>query len=125
MKAGKLPVPVPDQVARPAARVLEIHHEVLDGLRHPACGRMCGGAEDADTAVGVLDDGEDVLALPGQGDGLNKVAGEERFGSGAREVGPGGAASLGRGVDARGLEDLPDGGGGDLDTKGGKLAVYR
>jgi hypothetical protein len=38
-----------------------------------------GGAEDADPAVGVLDDGENVLALPGQGDGLDEVAGEQRL----------------------------------------------
>jgi hypothetical protein len=50
---------------------------------------MCGGAENADPAVGVLDDGEDVLALPGQGDGLDEVAGEQRFGLGAQEVGLG------------------------------------
>jgi hypothetical protein len=73
---------------------------------------MRGGAEDADTAVGVLDDCEDVLALPGQGDGLDEVAGEQRFGLGAQEVGPGRDAALGRGVDALGLEDLPDGGRG-------------
>jgi hypothetical protein len=85
---------------------------------------MRGGAEDADTAVGVLDDGKDVLALPGQGDGLDEVAGEQRFGLGAQEVGPRCAAALGRGVDARALEDLPDGGGGDLDTERGELAVH-
>jgi hypothetical protein len=58
---------------------------------------MRSGAEDADTAVGVLDDCEDVLALPGQGDGLDEVAGEQRFGLGAQEVGPGRDAALGRG----------------------------
>jgi hypothetical protein len=38
--------------------------EVLDGLCHPAGGRMRGGTKDPHTAVGVLDDGENVLRCP-------------------------------------------------------------
>ncbi len=56
--------------------------------------------------------------------GLNEVAGEQRFGLGAQEVRPRRGAARGRGVDARDLEDLPDGGGGDLDTERGELAVH-
>jgi hypothetical protein len=70
---------------------------VPNGLRHPARGRLRNGAEDADTAVGVLDDGEDVLALPGQSDSLDEVAGEQRFDLGAQKVGPDRDAALGRG----------------------------
>lgn len=46
-------------------------------------------AEDADTSAGVLDDGEDVLALPGQGEGLDEVHRQDRLGLGAQEAGPG------------------------------------
>lgn len=66
-----------DRRHRPRAPArLQVHHEVLDGLRHPARGRVRGGSED-------------VLALPGQGDGLDEVAGEQCFGLGAQEAGPG------------------------------------
>ena len=74
--------------------------------------------------LAVLDDCQDVLALPGQGDGLDEVAGEQRFGLGTQKVGPGRDAALRRGVNALGLEDLPDGGGSHLDTEGGELAVH-
>ena len=64
----ELAVPVPDHVARPTAGVLKVHGEVLRRLRHPGRGRMSGGAEDPDSAVGVLDDCEHVQPGSGQGD---------------------------------------------------------
>jgi hypothetical protein len=36
-------------------------------------GGVRGGAEDPDVPAGVVDGGEDVLALPDQGDGLDEV----------------------------------------------------
>ncbi|WP_165845580.1 hypothetical protein [Streptacidiphilus pinicola] len=47
------------------AGVLEIHQEVPRWLGDPGMGRMGDGAEDPDPAAGVVDDGEDVLTLPG------------------------------------------------------------
>ncbi|MCU1681135.1 MAG: hypothetical protein JWQ81_1874, partial [Amycolatopsis sp.] len=46
---------------------------------------MCGGAQDAYAAGGVFDGGEDVVALPGQGDGLDEVHGEQCVCLGAQE----------------------------------------
>jgi hypothetical protein len=70
-----LPVPIADQVpARPG--VLHVHDQVPRGLDHSGGGRVCGSAEDPDAAAGVFDDGEDVQACPGQGDGLDEVAGQ-------------------------------------------------
>jgi hypothetical protein len=60
---------------------------------------MRRGAEDTDPAGGVFDDGEDVLTLPGQGDRLDEVDGQECLGLAAQEVGPGDGRSLGRGVE--------------------------
>jgi hypothetical protein len=37
----------------------------------------------SDLSVGVVDRGEDVLALSGQGDGLDEVHGQDRLGLGA------------------------------------------
>jgi hypothetical protein len=76
-----------------------------------------------DAAGGVLDDGEDVQSGPGQGAGFEEVGGEDRVCLAAQEAGPGLVVALGCGFDAVGLEDFPDGGGGDLDFQGGELAV--
>jgi hypothetical protein len=53
---------------------------------------------------------------PGQGAGLEEIAGEQRVGLAVQEVGPGRALPFGRGWDAVLPEDLPHGGGGDLDA---------
>jgi hypothetical protein len=60
---------------------------------------------------------------PGQGAGLEEVAGEQGVGLAAQEVGPGCVLALGCGWDAVLAQDLPDGGGGDLDAEGGEFAV--
>ncbi|MEZ0093990.1 hypothetical protein ABH925_005182 [Streptacidiphilus sp. EB129] len=71
----------------------------------------------------MFDDDEDVLALSGQGDGLDEVAGEQCVGLGAQEVGPGGCPSFRGWVDAFGFGDFPDGGGGGPDAEDGEFAV--
>ncbi|MFI7642694.1 hypothetical protein [Nonomuraea sp. NPDC049400] len=62
----ELGIPVSDQVRRPAVRILQIHHEILDHLDDPAHVRVCGGAQHADTPADVLNDRQDVLALAAQ-----------------------------------------------------------
>nr|WP_232320187.1 hypothetical protein [Herbidospora daliensis] len=69
----ELAVPVAEQVAGPAAGVIQIHHQVLDRLGDSIRGRVCGGAEEADASGGVVDDGQDVLTPPVEGDGLDEV----------------------------------------------------
>src|SRR3954463_14803458 len=49
-----------------------------------------------------------------------EVAGQDRVGLAAEEGGPGLAVALGCGVDAVLFEDLPHGGGGDLDAEHGE-----
>lgn len=68
--------------------VLQIHDEVPGSLDDPVRGGVRGGAEDPDAAGGVLDDRQDVLALAGQGDGLDEVAGQQRARLGMKEVDP-------------------------------------
>ena len=58
-------------------------------LHDPRRGGVRGGAEDSDAPGGVLDDGEDVQARAGQGAGFEEVAGEQRLGLAAQELGPG------------------------------------
>ncbi|MEV0618728.1 hypothetical protein AB0I81_35785 [Nonomuraea sp. NPDC050404] len=72
----ELPISVSDQEASPAARIVQIHHQVPDRLDDPARARVRGGAGHTDVSGGVLDGGQDVLALPAEGDGLDEVAGQ-------------------------------------------------
>src|SRR4051794_7066532 len=53
--------------------VFEVHDEVAGGLGHPGGGWVRGRAEDTHAAAGVLDDGEDVHACPGQGHRFDEV----------------------------------------------------
>jgi hypothetical protein len=116
-------VPVPDQELHAGARVLKIHDHVSGELRDPCRGWMRGRAGDPDAPGGVLDHREGVQGRPGQCLGLEEVGGEDGVGLGAQERGSGGAVPLRCGVDAVLLEDIPQGGGGDLDAEGGELAV--
>jgi hypothetical protein len=122
-QVGEFAVAVPDQESRPTAGVLEVNGQVLRRVRYPGCGGVRGGAQDVDSPGGVLDDREYVQAGSGQGDGFDEVAGEEGVGWGAEEVGPGTGRALGRWVDPGLCEDLPDGGGGDLDPEDYAAAV--
>jgi hypothetical protein len=100
-----------------------VHDQVPGYLGGPCCGGVSGHTEDADAAGGVVDDGEDVEPRSGQGVGVEEVGGEEGVGLVAQERGPGEVVAVGRGPDAVGCEDLPDRGGGDLDSEGGEFAV--
>jgi hypothetical protein len=84
---------------------------------------VCGRAEDADAAGGVVDDGKDEQPRTGQGAGVEEVGGEDGVRLTAQEAGPAEVVAVGRGLDAVGLEDFPDGGGRDLDSQGRKFAV--
>jgi len=120
----ELRVPVPNHVLSLGASVVKVHHQVLRSLGYPAGGRMRSGAKDPHAAAGVLHDGEDVLALAGQGHGLDDIAGQQCIGLGAQEGCPGGARSVWGGVDAFDFKDLPDSGRGDLDAKGGEFTMH-
>jgi hypothetical protein len=58
-----LPIAVSDQVPDVRLGVVQVHDEVAGGLGDPRCSWVGGGAEDADAAGGVLDDGEDVQGM--------------------------------------------------------------
>jgi hypothetical protein len=73
----------------------------------------------------VLDDRQDVLALTGQRDRLDDVAGQQSVGLRTMEVGPGGRAALRRRVEVLGLEDLPGRRGGHLDSDSCEFAPGR
>ncbi|MEW1841096.1 hypothetical protein AB0392_24380 [Nonomuraea angiospora] len=116
-------IPISEQRARPAARLVQVHDQVLDRLGDPVRGGVRGGAEHADAPGGVLDDGQDVLALPVQGDGFDEITGQQGVGLGAQELGPGGGRSVWCRIKTRLVEDLPYRGRCDLDAERGELSV--
>ncbi|MER6007420.1 hypothetical protein ABT120_53390 [Nonomuraea angiospora] len=67
------------------------------GEHRLVCARVSGGAEHTDAPGGVLDDGQDVLALTVEDDGLDEIGGQWRVGLRAQEVGPRGDARSGAG----------------------------
>ena len=75
-QGGELSVSVADQESCGAARVVEVHHEVLRGLGDPGRGRVRGGAQDADLAAAVFDDREYVQAGAAHGRDFEEVAGQ-------------------------------------------------
>jgi hypothetical protein len=48
--------------------------EILERLDDPGGSRVSGGDKYPDASGGVLDDGQDVLALAVEGDGLDEIA---------------------------------------------------
>ncbi len=84
---------------------------------------MSGRTEDADATAGVLDYGKDEQPRSSQGARFDEVGSEEDVRLAAQETGPGEAVTVGRGLDAVGLEDLPDGGRRDRDSQDGEFAM--
>jgi len=54
---GELAVAVADEEPEVLVGVVEVHQQVAGLLGEPRWGRMCGDAEDVDSAGGVFDDG--------------------------------------------------------------------
>jgi hypothetical protein len=61
----------------------QIHDQVADRLDDPRVRRVGGSAQHSDLSVGVVDRGENVLTLSGQGDGLDEVHRQDCLGLGA------------------------------------------
>ncbi|MFF4779627.1 hypothetical protein [Microtetraspora fusca] len=80
-------------------------------------GRVSGGAQHTDVPGGVLDDGEDVLTLSIERDGLDEVAGQNSVGLRTQEVGPRAGRPLWSRVDTFLFEDLPDRGRSHRDAR--------
>jgi hypothetical protein len=75
-------------------------------------------------ATAVLDHHQDVdTAQEDRVDDVGEVDGEDRVGLRGQELSPGRPGSLSGGVDARRLQGLPDGGGGDSLAESDQLAL--
>jgi hypothetical protein len=73
-----------------------------------------GDPGDVYAATVVLDDDEEVEAAEEDGVDVGEVDREDRVGLRGQELSPGRPGPAGRGIESGVLQDLPDGGGGDL-----------
>src|ERR1039457_6989857 len=122
-RGGEVRSAVADHELRSLRLLAEVHEQVAGLLRGPFPGRVQGDAEDADAPGRVLDHGQHVsLGAAGQA-GREEVARQDRVGLRTQGTAARLARSVGRGVDAAGLEDLPYGRRSDLDSQPGQLAV--
>jgi hypothetical protein len=102
---------------------VEVHGQVTGRLGHPRSCRVLGHAEDAHASGGVLDDEERVEPAQGDGVDVEQVAGHDRVRLRSQELRPCRSTSSTGGIDAGSMEDLPHGGGADLVTETGELAM--
>ena len=120
---GELAVAVADEEPEAAVGVVEVYQQIAGVLGEPGAGRVGGDAEDVHPTAGVLDDEERVQPVLGDRVDVEQVAGEDRLGLRSEELRPGRSGPPRRGVDAGGVQDLPDGGGADLVAEAGEFAV--
>ena len=120
---GELAVPVADQEPELLGAVAEVHEQVAGLLGDPGAGGVGGDPGDVHAAAAVLDHHEDVEAAQEDGVDVGEVDREDRVGLRGEELSPGRAGPSRGGVEAGGLEDRPDGGGGDLVAEADQLAL--
>ena len=120
---GELAVPVADQEPELLGAVAEVHQQVAGLLGDPGAGGVGGDPGDVHAAAAVLDHDEDVEAAQEDGVDVGEVDREDRVGLRGQELSPGRAGPSRGGVDAGGLEDRPDGGGGDRVAEADQLAL--
>jgi hypothetical protein len=120
---GELAVPIADQEPELLGAVAEVHQEVAGLLGDPGAGGMGGNPGEVHAATAVLDHHQDVDAAQEDGVDVGEVDGEDRVGLRGQELSPGRPGPLWGGVDARRLQDLSDGGGGDPLAESDQLAL--
>ena len=112
-RAGELARPVPDQELDRGRALAQVHQEVAGCLRGPRAVGVRGDAGQVSPAGAVLDHDQRVDAPQQHGVHVDEVGGDDAAGLGGQELLPGRAGAAGRGTDPRGVQDLPDRGGGD------------
>jgi hypothetical protein len=84
---------------------------------------MCGDAAEVHPAGAVLDEHQDVQSVEQHGVHVQEVDGEDPGGLGVQKLPPGRARAARRRIDARGMQDFPDGGRRDRHAELGQFAV--
>ena len=101
----------------------EAEGEVAGLLHGPLARRARGDPAKMHPAGAVLDEHQDVQALQQHGVHVEEVHSEDPGGLGVQELPPGRARAARRWIDARGMQDLPDGGRRDCHAEFRQLAV--
>jgi hypothetical protein len=120
---GELAVPIADQVPELLGVVAEVHEQVAGLLGHPGAGGMSGDPGEMHAAAAVLDHDQDVEAAQEDGVDVGEVDREDRVGLRAQELAPGRSGPLRSGIDASGLQELPDRGRSDRVAESDKLPL--
>jgi hypothetical protein len=105
---GELGIPVPEQEFETVSIVLKVHQQVPGLLGHPLPRRMSGDPVQMHPPGAVLDEEQRIQAAKECRIDVEEVDGEDRLGLSGQECPPGLPGTLGCGVDARVVEDLPD-----------------
>lgn len=110
---GVLTVAVPDEETQRVHAYAQVGGEVAGLLGGPGRGRMCGDAGDMQAPGAVIENDQSVETLQADGVDVEDVAGDQAGGLRGEKLAPGSAGAAWCGVDSCGVEDPPDGGGGD------------
>src|ERR1019366_5999371 len=122
-RGGEVRAAVADHELVPVRLFAEVHEQVACLLSGPFPGGMLGDAEEADAPFGVLDYGQDAGRGAAGQVGGEEVAGQDRLGLGAQELGPGWRGPPRRWVDSGLLQNLPCRRRCYLHSQAGQLAV--
>ncbi len=106
----------PDQELDALSALAEFVRDVPRLLDHPGSRRVVRDAGDVHLSGVELDEEEDVQLLQEHGVDGEEVAGQHRRGLGLQELLPRRPSSLRGGIKAVALKDVPDAGGGQVDT---------
>jgi len=88
-RGNVLAITIPDQEPELGDPVAEVHHQVPGLLGDPLPCRMLGGSEDVYPPGGDLHQEQDVDAGRADRVDVQEVAGQDAFGLGSEELGPG------------------------------------
>lgn len=97
--------------------IAESHAKVSDGLGGPGACRVRCDPDQVDASGGVFDDEQDMEPSQQRCVDTGKVGGDDCFGLGVNELGPGGPGPVTGRVDTGGLENFPDCGRSDAVSK--------
>ena len=121
-RGGELTVPVADQEPDLIGAVAEFHEQVAGLLGDPGSCGVGGYPGEVHAAAVVFDHDEDVEAAQQDGVDVGEVDREDPVGLRGQELSPAGPRPAGRRIEARALQDLPDGRGGHGMAKSDELA---
>ena len=121
--AGEVRAAIADQEPDVREPLVKGEGQIAGLLHRPLASRVSGDAANVDPAGAVLDEHQDIGLFEQHCAGVQEIYGENPGGLSGEELPPGRASAARRRIDARGMQDLPDGGRRNGDAGLGQLAV--